>query len=240
MAGDAGRGVGVGEAARPDVPGDAVGDPVGAAPVVPAAGGAGIVDPVGPAGGGEPARGALGVVGVGVAPGDAAAGGVVGGVSAGAADSAGVGDGDGGVGVGVDATVSTGAAGVAARCDRNHITLRSTASTTNAPSAIAIRFGGVLAPAARPGTGCVFDAAAAAVGVHGSRADGFDDVDDVVPRDVAPGEVGVGGGIDSDGIGPGSGNVPGGVVATSSGGIDTPDSVSIGRPARPRRSASRN
>ena len=187
-----------------------------------------------------PARGALGVVaGVGVATGEATGGGVVEGVSAGAVDSTGVGV--GGVGVGVDATVSTGAAGVAARCDRNHIAPSTVArTTTTAPSAIAIRFGGVFAPAARPGTGCVFDAAAAAVGVNGSRADGFDDVGEVVPGDVAPGEVGDVGGIDNGGNGPGSGNVPGGVVATSSGGIDTPDSVSIGRPASPRRSASRN
>ena len=108
---------------------------------------------------------------------------------------------------------------------------------------MAIGFSGGVAPAARPGMGCVFDAAAAAVGVNGSRADGFDDVCDVGAGDVgdvAPGNVGARGGIDNDGFVPGTLSVPGGVVATSSGGIDMPDNVSIGKPARPRRSASRN
>jgi len=190
---------------------------------------------VDPTGGGDPARGAFGVVaGVGVAIGEVTGEGVVDGVSAAAVASADVGVGGAAVGVGVDTTVSAGGVGAAARCDRNHITPRTAASTTaSAPSAIAIGFRGVFAPAARPGTGCVFDAAAAAVGVNGRRADGFGDVPGDVPGDV-------GGGIDNGGIVPGSGIVPGGVVATSSGGIDRPDSVSIGRPASPRRNASRN
>ena len=105
---------------------------------------------------------------------------------------------------------------------------------------------GGFAPAARPGAGCVFDAAAAAVGVNGSRADGFDvvahvpgDVDDIAPGDVGAAEASTTAGS-CPALGGPALNVPGGVVATSSGGIDAPDSVSIGRPARPRRNASRN
>ena len=116
----------------------------------------------------------------------------------------------------------------------NNITATSTASkSARAPRPIAIGFVEDLPAAAFAGIGNLFDAAAAAAGDNGHRAEGFCEGGGVVDSGVVPPD---GGGIVIGGIA----TVPGGVVAMSSGSSERPESVSIGRPASPRLSASRN